>query len=363
MNDIDFENELKQKLNRSIDAEVGPRRQPPAFQIPETQHRIRPWLVPLAAAAAVVVVVAGTASATHLLSQKHSTAPATPGPSLSVPPSPTTTPSISRPAPSSSHTAASTSAKPPSIQLTPVGNAQLALPNGWVARDFRQYLPPNQNPVLSGQSWCLTPSDVAPSTAFEACPIEFIELPLIDKDNLDPSFQGASPSNPEYCGHVTAQDITHTAGVALFGGRTAIHDTWGRTCPDTGVRHEQEQYVIPTGPGYVFFSGKPASSIQPALEFIGAHSQLSKASNAIPYYDAGTVQSITQVPGSYRVVLQRDVLPVEDAGVDSGPAQSTYYVPLTIDQSELLQLKVGNKISVYTDGTNTHDIAMDYASG
>lgn len=364
MNDTEFEQLLKQRLNQAVDAELGSPRTAPPFKIPPVQHRIRPWLLPLLAAAAVVAVVAGTLGATHALSRKQLTPPASPGPAVSISVAPSPTPATSSPPrhPDTGHPTTVARSTPPAVSLTTLGNAQLALPPGWVARDFHQYLNANSGLVLAGQAWCLTPADIAASTKFEACPLEFLELPLVDKDEVDPAYQGASPSNPEYCTPGRTTDYQHTTGLAEFGGRKAVHYTWGVTCSDTGARHTQEQYVIPTGPGFVFYSGQPADSIGPPLSYLAAHSKLPAASNALPFCDGGTVLSVTKVPGSYRVRIARDLLPVETAGVTVGASQATYYVPDTLNQPELNLLKVGAKLAFYNDGTSTHDIGIDVTS-
>jgi hypothetical protein len=90
VNDID--QRMKQLLNESVDAQLGPRRPAPPF-VPRRIKRLRrfgPWAAPLVAVASVTAVIAGTVGVAHLASPRHHPQP---GKSVTPPtPTPTTTP-------------------------------------------------------------------------------------------------------------------------------------------------------------------------------------------------------------------------------------------------------------------------------
>jgi hypothetical protein len=78
----DIEQRIKQLLNESVDAQLGPRRPAPPFE-PRRVKRLRrvgPWAAPLIAVASVAAVVGGTIGVAHLASSGHH-----PQPGRSVP--------------------------------------------------------------------------------------------------------------------------------------------------------------------------------------------------------------------------------------------------------------------------------------
>jgi len=100
----DSEQRIRQLLNESVDARLGPRRPAPPFA-PRPVRRLRrfgPWAAPLVAAACVAAVVGATIGVAHLASSGQH-----PQPGKSVPaptPTPTTAPSGPNGAPTSAPT-------------------------------------------------------------------------------------------------------------------------------------------------------------------------------------------------------------------------------------------------------------------
>ena len=97
MNDI--ESRIRDLLNESVDAELGPRRPAPPFGprlADKRRRRWAPWTMPLIAAASVAALVSGTVAVAHLASDHR---PAPPATSIAPTPPPTTAPTSALPTP------------------------------------------------------------------------------------------------------------------------------------------------------------------------------------------------------------------------------------------------------------------------
>jgi hypothetical protein len=124
----DIETRIRELVNDTVDAELGPRRVAPPFD-PRRNTKPRrwaPWVTPLLAAASVAAVAAATVTVAHVASEHRHTPPATsvaPTPdSPTPPPSPASSPATSAaptpdsptPPPSPASSPARVSSAPPS---------------------------------------------------------------------------------------------------------------------------------------------------------------------------------------------------------------------------------------------------------
>jgi hypothetical protein len=95
MNDV--ETRIRDLINESVDAELGPRRSAPPFDTRSATRKPRrwgPWATPLLAAAAVAALIGGTVAVAHVATSHRHQSPATP-----VPAPPTTAPTTPSSAP------------------------------------------------------------------------------------------------------------------------------------------------------------------------------------------------------------------------------------------------------------------------
>lgn len=115
MNDV--EQRIRQLLNESVDARLGPRRPAPLFE-PRRVERLRrfgPWAAPLVAVASVAAVVAGTVGVSQVASSGHHVQPGSSVPALTpTPATPTGAPTSAATGPSTAPTGSPTSAPPTS---------------------------------------------------------------------------------------------------------------------------------------------------------------------------------------------------------------------------------------------------------
>lgn len=348
MNDIDFERELKQRLNHEIDTELSARRTPPPFEIPSRAQRIRPWLIPLAAAAAVVAVVGGTAGATHLLSQHDSVAPASPGPVSSHNGVPSSSPT--GPASGSSYT--STPASPPSasrsrtttaVPVTKLGSFDIAVPPGWVVRDWSQYLGRNEFADHEAR-WCLSPASTLAKP--DACPVELTEPGSVGQQ-LDANYPGGQLSNPEYCGPGKDGGASTTLRRVPLGDRTADHVVFEEDCTDGTVFH-QEQYLLPFAPTLILYAAVSSAELSTGMAYTVTNSRAPARSSALPLYLRGTVTAMTATASGHRVTIEASQYPGRGSADDPQPASLTVDIDVPVMGPPLA---VGRALAVDTDGT------------
>jgi len=150
----DSEQRIRQLLNESVDARLGPRRPAPPFAPRRVKRlrRIGPWAAPLVAAACVAAVVGATIGVAHLASSGHH-----PQPGRSVPPpTPTPTSAPSSPpqpgkstAPTSNTAARKRTTSVPGLDLEPSSYGFLR-PSGWSEQPLRNYGGPASFAAFTG---------------------------------------------------------------------------------------------------------------------------------------------------------------------------------------------------------------------
>jgi hypothetical protein len=150
----DSEQRIRQLLNESVDARLGPRRPAPPFAPRRVRRlgRIGPWAAPLVAAACVAAVVGATIGVAHLASSGHH-----PQPGRSVPPptpTPTTAPSSppqpgKSTAPTSNTAARKRTTSVPGLVLEPSSYGFLR-PSGWSEQPLRNYGGPASFAAFTG---------------------------------------------------------------------------------------------------------------------------------------------------------------------------------------------------------------------
>jgi hypothetical protein len=376
----DFDDTLKQLLNERVDAQLGSRRSAPAFDPDAVRpsrglstgkpagagsRGVRSWVAPLLAAACVVAVAGGTVGASQLLSHRRSTPPATSAPvpqptasdsSPSAISSAPTSPSAQRSGKSGSSSSSGGMVSAPGFTTVNLGGATIAIPAGWQARDYAQYLPSGSSSIAA-KKWCLTPSSQQVSTTPGACPVEFSEIAAKAAGNaIDVDTEGGFSSNPEYCapGDQNVANVHSTD--TTFGGRAADSRRWHLGCR-SGKSFDIEQYVVATGPGFILFYEHADDAMHATMAQIAARSTLPAATDAVRYYDHGYVRAIRQVTGGYQVSVDR-VVPEGSSIVNNNPATYDYLIPAALYVDSKLPLTIGELITVNTDGTQ---VTMFYA--
>ena len=323
MTDNNFEDRLKTLLNERVDAQTGPRTGAPEFDRARVTaapaKRVR-WLFPLAAAACVVLAAAGTVTATQLLGQDHHTHPGvtqTPtAPTLSPPtgtptgtPTTTTTTTVPPARPTSTHATApssrpaSSTASADTTRSVRLGGASIALPTGWVSRPLQDYFSDGGSPVFPG--WCLTPSSTRVSTDADACPVALTQV-QVGGNPLDVDTISGLASDPHPCGQgPSTQDESYAD--RTLGGRAADWRRWTVHCSSTGQTIRYEQYVVPTVPGWILYSGHATDAIDAAMTRIASGSTLPADDGQVRLMDRGYIRSITSTSKGVRITLDRVV--------------------------------------------------------
>lgn len=346
----DFEPRLKQLLAERVDAELGPRRQPPRFD-PQVEEVYpvptgvqawvsRPVLLSLVAAACIVAILLGTVGLSRI-SSSGPTPPAVPTPTPG--PSPSATNQSVAPAPS---------VPPAATRSVALGGATLTLPPGWVARPYQSYDAPGSGSVYDHQGWCLTPSSAPISTAGYGCPVTFA---LLDPTRfVDTDTKGGYASDPQYCPDYNSPSTVQAADRS-FGGRPADYRLWRISCHN-GESYRIEQYVVPTGPGYVLLSqiegtsvdGVPAGTVAAAMTEIAGSSTLPPQTAPLRFYDTGYIRSLRHVPGG--ILIRIDRVTYGSTGVvNTNPATYSYLVPNS-RVAPINHLTVGRLVVIQTDG-------------
>ena len=287
----DFESRVRRLLNEDVDHRLGAERPAPPLQAtkprarrPTTRRRSK-WLPPLLVAACIALLAAGTAAATQMLSSPAPVGPATGGPAPSsavVPPSPTSTPSVSSLVPTrsaatspshvrvshaSSH-ATRTTPSPMPLTSVPVSASLIVLPAGWEVRDMQQYMPHGSTSTFDQ---CLTPKRLPVSTAEDACPV-MLAGPIEKTSDLAPDTEGGFVGDPHPCGQFE-KSVSTTSGHRQFGGRRATWHHWIHRC-EKRSNVLIEQYVVTSAPGYVLYSDQATPEIVAAMATIAGKSQL-----------------------------------------------------------------------------------------
>jgi hypothetical protein len=130
VNDID--QRMRQLLNESVDAQLGPRRPAPPFEPRRARplRRFGPWVAPLVAVASVAALVGGTIGVAHLASPGHHPQPGgTVAPTTPTLPTPTPAPTSSTQTPTSPSTELPQSSAPSQPATQPSATSVTVPPN------------------------------------------------------------------------------------------------------------------------------------------------------------------------------------------------------------------------------------------
>jgi hypothetical protein len=240
---IDLEAYLKTKLNESIDAELGPRRQAPPFAPPTPS---RTWVRPVLAAASVLVVAGAAVAIGQVATSNHATQPPATGHHTQPPATgqPTQSPTT------------------PPTEPTPLGRmafhgASIAVPTGWTARRDQ-----------AQDRLCLSPT-----TTSGACAIRVTYfVPGVGRPDVNQP-GGYHGDSPQWCAPQTtpAPKLTGTA-TRDFGGRAAQWRTWDIDCPRRKI--VDDQYVVPEAPGFVLYAHDATPEVQTAIDVVAQQSEL-----------------------------------------------------------------------------------------
>jgi hypothetical protein len=337
----DFETKVKTLLNEDVDAQVGPRRTPPPFApSPAAQRAARrwfgaeraPWGLPLLAAACVAGVAGVAVGAAALLADKHAAPPGTHNSGAT-----TTAPQPTTSAPDLSGT-------------VDLGGATLTLPSGWMARDYRRNATPN-----APQVWCLTPA--SRSTAPGRCPMTFSTVDT-QHAGLATEIEGGFVANPEYCGRESTGGETFAADTRDFGGRSAQWRRWVITCRPTPRTWRIEQYVVPTGPGFVLFSAQATGAVREAMTSIVGSAQLPAQVAPLRLTDVGYVRSVARRPDGVHITLDRVATDGGRKVINPSTRTYAYVVPTRQFDNGGYNgpLGVGSRVYIGSNGTRVTSI-------
>jgi hypothetical protein len=307
----DLETYLKSKLNESIDADLGPRRPAPPFQPAAPQ---RTWVRPVLAAASVLVVAGAAVAIGRVATSGHTTQ----RPGTGVPTQPVTT----------HHNA------PPPLGHTLFHDAKIAVPNGWQVHR-------NNGP----DELCLSPSKTA-----SACEIR-VNYFVPGHATLDVDEPGGYfGDSPEWCApkSTPAPKLTGTAA-RVFGGRQAQWRMWDIDCPG-GKTIVEDQYVVPTSPGFVLYAHDATSDTRTAIDAVAEQSQLPAQNAPLWLSDRGRIRSVSSsvVDGKSTVhlVLERFG---PDGTVGTPPTLVSYDLSKAVYQSGGSP-RAGATVYLATDG-------------
>jgi hypothetical protein len=251
----DLETFLKSKLNESIDEELGPRRPAPPFT-PSVPTRT--WVRPVLAAASVLVVVGGAVAISRLATDSDSTTPSGTGnPTQPV--------------------ATQQSNEPPMRQVQFHG-AQIAVPDGWTAH-------PKQG---DARTLCLSPAAQQSTCAITVTAFDPQGPAMLDVD--EPSGFYGDP--PQLCApHPTPERRLTGAATRFIDGREAQWRMWQLDCPG-GKTIVDDQYVVPSAPGFVFYAHDASSAVRADLDAVARQTQLPAQNAPLRLTDFGRVHSV-----------------------------------------------------------------------
>lgn len=320
----DFEGTVATLVNERVDARLGPRRSAPPLDPERRPTRPRRRLVlPLAVAAGVAVLIGAAVIAGRALDHRDHTAPA----------------------PGSTH----------SGTVVRLGAADVYLPPGWVARDIARYQPEGGSSVFPG--WCLTPRSVPVSTAPDACPVSLLAV-QVKGNPLDVDLQGGLAANPAPCGQ---RDFTtdESSREGRFGGRSAEWRNWVMHCA-TGRTVRIQQYVVPTRPGYILYTGRATAPTRAAMAEIAARSRLPRQSAPLRLMDRGVVSAVQRGPHQVIVSLHR-VVRSQSRTAPAAPGVVRYVVPRSVFDAGAFNgaIKAGVRVYLATDGYRVTQIYRD----
>jgi hypothetical protein len=245
----DLETYLKSKLNESIDADLGPARPAPPFE-PATPTRT--WLRPVLAAASVLIVVGAAVAISRVSTSGHTKPPAT------------TTHSDKSP-----------------LSHAPFHGAKIAIPLGWTAH--------REHGAGAPATLCLSPSKTASACAIQVHYAAPGGQAMLDVDEPGGFYGDAAqicapkPTPPRKITGTMTRD---------FGGRQAQWRVWDTDCPG-GKTIVDEQFVVPSSPGFVLYAHNPTSNVRDGIAIVAQHSQLPTQNAPLWLTDRGRIQSVS----------------------------------------------------------------------
>lgn len=349
----DFESTIKQLLNDTVDATLGPRRPAPPLDVTASRRRgIRPWLVPLVAAAGVAAAIAtivvpgqlvadrpaGGSNGGLIAPQSHSAPPqshsAPPQSNAAAPPTETFDPSAPPPSP-----------LPPASTAVDLGGARLRLPVGWVAREVAD---PNQyGSSVYSREWCLAPASSAGPPRAD-CQLQFGPVAPVTTSGVpvNSSVPLGTPAGGKQLSCPAAVFWQQMGGGFIhLGQRPGIESDFTGSCPD-GSTPSVMQYVVDTAPGYVLFANQQLTPELTAVMFeIARYASLPAQNAPLLLYDIGTVKAVTRQSDRYLMTIA-PVVRVAGEWEPAGEARSYLIGP-----ADLKYATVGTQVAVTTDGT------------
>lgn len=245
----DLETYLKSRLNESIDAELGPVRPAPPFEPP---RRTPTWVRPMLAAASVLVIVGAAVAISRVSTSDHTQPPAN---------NPTTRSNTS-----------------------PLGHAlfhgaKIAIPLGWTA---------HREPGVPA-TLCLSPAATASACAIQVRYAAPDASAMLDVDEPGGFYGDAA----QVCAPKPTPERRLTGTMTRdFGGRQAQWRMWNTDCPG-GKTIVDEQYVVPSSPGFVLYAHNPTSDVRNGIDIVAQHSQLPTPNAPLWLTDRGRIQSVS----------------------------------------------------------------------
>jgi hypothetical protein len=240
------------------------------------------------------------------------------------------------------------------VDPSDLAGARVALPHGWVALQVEAFAPPDTE--YPTDDWCVAPAGISATDVLDSCPIN---LQAVSKDRvgtLSPDTPGGFIGDPpEPCAPgVQEGGGEQTPADLPFGGRASLYRGWTFTCSD-GHAPAWEQYVVPTEPAFVLYSGLANHAVHNAMAYIAQHSTLPAQSAPLPVFDHGYVRSIErQTNGDYVVRIDRVA---EDAQPDNKPTYP-YLIPASVMAKA--HIRVGDLIDVRTNGEMVTAIGPEF---
>jgi hypothetical protein len=230
-------------------------------------------------------------------------------------------------------------------------SASISVPAGWVAhrRDTKDLFA--EMPTL-----CLAPADFTVNPKVSNCPV--LLAPLNVDWGVDANTGGGYRTDPSWC--AAASPLYHSyreqSADESFGGRTADWRRWEIECTAGGSWHI-EQYVVPTGPGYVMYSQHADASVHAAMEEIATNSHLPSRTAPIRLWDEGYLRSVDRTASGVRITLDR--IAFQDGKlVNSNPRTYGYLVPTAVFNSWRGGPSIGTLIYLASDGNKITQMSV-----
>jgi hypothetical protein len=232
---------------------------------------------------------------------------------------------------------------PPPLNHTSFHGAKIAVPVGWTAR--AEHAP---------EQLCLSPT-----TTVSACAIRVTYfVPAGGSVMLDVDQPGGYyGDSPQWCAPQvpTSQEKLTGTMTRDFGGRQAQWRVWELKCSG-GKTVVNEQYVVPSSPGFALYALNPTSDVRSAIDAVAQQSRLPAQNAPLWLTDRGRVHSVSSSVVAGKTVVHLVLARFgPDGSVGNTPTLVSYDLAQSVYQSGDSP-KAGATVYLATDGHTVREI-------